>query len=865
MATGGDASRPKDVGVAASADRSVGLDDEDSVPSPFQEALSLDQQNEHFRVASLGRDFASGTFSGASLDLPTSLTPRYRAYTKLEVINALRVNSMALTFNIVVAVSICASIISVVLSRTLFARIYNIPGLPNNLLVYVVPYSFSVVESTLSFAVFAYSITLCMGYLVLLLLYKDRNVSNEQVWVFLLLFSIFVYLNPYEAIVRIRRDGLFASGMGSGPTIATTIAECCRIVSFSFASILYVWMSSHSYRLLTVDVTWRDWTFYVPKVACVLVYDVYKLVFLFRYGIVFSELPFASIVGCAQLYSTIGLWPKLGVVSVSILTLMEVAMAICVGYDMYKTGRLHATVDYTKYRTKRLGFRFFAHQHLVFYFAFALIYATILFGFPIGIQVLYFFVRDALSGRSYFDIHHAPFGLQICILAYATIEAYVALPARATIMPCVGPLTKPQTKLEHEIEPISYRNREPASFSEESITSRPNCFTMQTHIKLFNLAWFIYYYGTSKENRLHLDLSSSRLNVKKFINDEGTDTRVIIMEGADRICIAFKGTSSSRNLSTDVKVVQTALRHVIPSQRINASNRYSDVSQYMRTWTYRRAKVHVGFAHAYESVCDAIVSEVRALVRAKKRPVLLCGHSLGGALATLCSLDLTLQEWWQAEGEGVLVSTFGSPRVGNRAFRDVYDSMVCTHWRVVAGGDVIARLPSVGYSHVGRKITLTASGELFMDADALEVRLWHRQAASLVHHRKACYLLALRGWCERYHGRDYVDEFWDFPVSKDDSRRFHEAFSKRSNVGLIDSSTESVRNARLKVWADAIDLLGPQSERDVDVASVGSDNVRSMRAIASWAHMTRPILQIIRGNGGNRQRVDAIDNDLASS
>ncbi|OSX68866.1 hypothetical protein BU14_2155s0002, partial [Porphyra umbilicalis] len=53
-----------------------------------------------------------------------------------------------------------------------------------------------------------------------------------------------------------------------------------------------------------------------------------------------------------------------------------------------------------------------------------------------------------------------------------------------------------------------------------------------------------------------------------------------------------------------------------------------------------RATVHTGFSTAYLSVRREVVETVMALYRDRRRPIHLTGHSLGGALATLCSYDL---------------------------------------------------------------------------------------------------------------------------------------------------------------------------------------------------------------------------------
>ncbi len=84
-----------------------------------------------FDALSIGRCFSQGEFHFG--DTAVNLTPRLKAYTKLEVLNARGIKTIALAFNICVAISVIFSIISIVLSRTTFSKVYNIPGLPSNL------------------------------------------------------------------------------------------------------------------------------------------------------------------------------------------------------------------------------------------------------------------------------------------------------------------------------------------------------------------------------------------------------------------------------------------------------------------------------------------------------------------------------------------------------------------------------------------------------------------------------------------------------------------------------------------------------------------------------------------------------------
>jgi triacylglycerol lipase len=69
--------------------------------------------------------------------------------------------------------------------------------------------------------------------------------------------------------------------------------------------------------------------------------------------------------------------------------------------------------------------------------------------------------------------------------------------------------------------------------------------------------------------------------------------------------------------------------------------------------------------------------------------VLCTGHSLGGALATLCGI--WAKTMWPFTR--VRVITAGSPRMGNAPFTQHFESLIDESWRVINGADVIPTLP----------------------------------------------------------------------------------------------------------------------------------------------------------------------------
>ncbi|KAA3485689.1 Triglyceride lipase [Gossypium australe] len=219
-----------------------------------------------------------------------------------------------------------------------------------------------------------------------------------------------------------------------------------------------------------------------------------------------------------------------------------------------------------------------------------------------------------------------------------------------------------------------------------------------------------------------------------FLDNETTDTQAAIWRDSARrrLVVAFRGTEQARwkDLRTDLMLVPAGLN----PERIGG-----DFKQ--------EVQVHSGFLSAYDSVRIRIISLIKAsigyideLLEPQHRwQVYVTGHSLGGALATLLALELSSSKLAKCGAISVTMYNFGSPRVGNRRFAEVYNEFdkslvkvyaieyiplqkVKDSWRIVNHRDIIPTVPRLmGYCHVAQPVYL-AAGEL---KDALEnMELW---------------------------------------------------------------------------------------------------------------------------------------------
>ena len=115
-------------------------------------------------------------------------------------------------------------------------------------------------------------------------------------------------------------------------------------------------------------------------------------------------------------------------------------------------------------------------------------------------------------------------------------------------------------------------------------------------------------------------------------------------------------------------------------------------------------KVHSGFNREVDDLWP-VLEEV---LREDQRPVWFCGHSLGGAMATICAYRCKASSLVANPQE---LHTFGSPRVGNKRY---IRHAELSHFRWVHNNDVVTRVPPawLGYRHGGDEVYLDRHGRI---------------------------------------------------------------------------------------------------------------------------------------------------------
>jgi hypothetical protein len=211
--------------------------------------------------------------------------------------------------------------------------------------------------------------------------------------------------------------------------------------------------------------------------------------------------------------------------------------------------------------------------------------------------------------------------------------------------------------------------------------------------ELARLAYIAFETGDDQREVLNQALAAGGLTLVDTHDDPSTGTQAYAATDASgRLHVAFRGTetNTSADILTDLDIFKVAY----PGGGM----------------------VHRGFYRAYCG--DQDDTGARQLLRRwiSNNPgceVLLTGHSLGAALATLACADL-ITEGLKAAHQVNLVS-FGSPRVGDSAFCALLSGAVVS--RYVNCCDIVTQLPpqALGFAHAGALHYLSAEGKVELD------------------------------------------------------------------------------------------------------------------------------------------------------
>jgi len=157
---------------------------------------------------------------------------------------------------------------------------------------------------------------------------------------------------------------------------------------------------------------------------------------------------------------------------------------------------------------------------------------------------------------------------------------------------------------------------------------------------------------------------------------EFDDTQCFLVSTPTAVLISFRGTESLGDWLGNLNMIHT---------------------------TRPYGTVHRGFLGAFQVVDRRLRNRLAEL---PGRALMLTGHSLGGALATIAAAE------WQGTFNITGVYTYGQPAVGKADFRAVIDQHYASKFfRFVNDDDIVPRVPPT-YRHVGRLFHFDAAGGL---------------------------------------------------------------------------------------------------------------------------------------------------------
>lgn len=178
--------------------------------------------------------------------------------------------------------------------------------------------------------------------------------------------------------------------------------------------------------------------------------------------------------------------------------------------------------------------------------------------------------------------------------------------------------------------------------------------------------------------------NESYLDNSEFMHrNNTTDTQFVFKFENDTIFISFAGTESVKDLLTDLSISKKVIAY---------NNKESAI------------RVHSGAYNAYLSIRDELWTLLDNCYNDGMK-IFISGHSLGGMLGLLCTLDIRYKFGGIIDRDLFLI-TLGQPKTGNEAFANSTNRRLKNYFRFKFGGDIVTDFPILFYSHCGKLIQL---------------------------------------------------------------------------------------------------------------------------------------------------------------
>ena len=201
---------------------------------------------------------------------------------------------------------------------------------------------------------------------------------------------------------------------------------------------------------------------------------------------------------------------------------------------------------------------------------------------------------------------------------------------------------------------------------------------------LYNVSLTDKVYSEQKD----IDFKSLGLKLIKWIEHKKSDTQGFVATKNKSIYIVWRGSSSKKDFQNDASIDKVS-------------------------FIEEGEKVHIGFKSCWEAVKDQTYDALDIALKSlggeeKIDNIIVCGHSLGGAITTLFAYSI----YSIYMTDKIISCTIGSPKVGNKKFKENFDKSSIESLRIVHDLDIVTRSPKFGYSHVNHELRIDDEGNV---------------------------------------------------------------------------------------------------------------------------------------------------------
>ena len=237
----------------------------------------------------------------------------------------------------------------------------------------------------------------------------------------------------------------------------------------------------------------------------------------------------------------------------------------------------------------------------------------------------------------------------VAMIAYLIFQSVVVKYALVNNLQCGQPKC-----------PFNFDKNVPVSQPPSDLSITPG--TLPFHKSLANHLASVVYYSLAKQD--YVSTAGMKLLAQLDTDTDKLMATISQIEGIDdTVIIAIRGTQNGTDLLEDTHFAQISFPPF--------------------------GTVHEGFLKVYQSLWDKLTIIVRNVQGLKR--VVICGHSLGAAVATM--IGLSLQNTFGKDYVQVGVVTYACPRVGDENFSKAVDNTI-QHIRIRNDSDAVPSFPA---------------------------------------------------------------------------------------------------------------------------------------------------------------------------